>query len=102
MFTGRLHLTERLIFTVGLEHWIITKTLPAPRRPDEDTVRPSFERSYERLCHQADYDAFFLPLRQPLREELREELVELRLERAIGVEERASAAAAKRRTWADS
>lgn len=47
-------------------------------------VRPSHERSYERLCHRSDVPNFLLPLRDadlPLRDELAEE----RLERAIGV-----------------
>lgn len=47
-------------------------------------VRPSHERSYERLCHRSGVPNFLLPLRDadlPLRDELAEE----RLERAIGV-----------------
>jgi protein-L-isoaspartate(D-aspartate) O-methyltransferase len=48
-------------------------------------VRPSHERSYERVCHDTDVEAFFLHLREPGREALREELLEPRLERAIGV-----------------
>ena len=46
-------------------------------------VRPSHERSHERLCHNSGVAAFVLPLRgEGL---LREELLEARLERAIGV-----------------
>jgi protein-L-isoaspartate(D-aspartate) O-methyltransferase len=48
-------------------------------------VRPSHERSYERVCHDTQVEAFFLHLREPGREALREELLEPRLERAIGV-----------------
>jgi protein-L-isoaspartate(D-aspartate) O-methyltransferase len=48
-------------------------------------VRPSHERSYERVCHDSGAEAFFLHLREPRREALREELLEPRLERAIGV-----------------
>ena len=48
-------------------------------------VRPSHERSYERVCHDSGVEAFFLHLREPPREALREELLEPRLERAIGV-----------------
>ena len=49
------------------------------------TVRPSHERSYERICHDSGVQAFLLHLREPRREALREELLEPRLERAIGV-----------------
>jgi protein-L-isoaspartate(D-aspartate) O-methyltransferase len=49
------------------------------------SVRPSHPQSYERLCHDAELPAFFLPLREPRRAELREELAPSRLERAIGV-----------------
>jgi protein-L-isoaspartate(D-aspartate) O-methyltransferase len=49
------------------------------------SVRPSHPESYERLCHEAEIPAFFLPLRNPRRAEVREELVPARLERAIGV-----------------
>jgi protein-L-isoaspartate(D-aspartate) O-methyltransferase len=48
-------------------------------------VRPSCEKSYERLCHESGLESFFLPLRAPARDELRRELTDLRLERAIGV-----------------
>jgi len=48
-------------------------------------VRPSCEKSYERLCHESGLPAFTLALRAPARAELRQELTELRLERAIGV-----------------
>jgi protein-L-isoaspartate(D-aspartate) O-methyltransferase len=48
-------------------------------------VRPSHERSYERVCHGSGVEAFFLHLREPSRNALREELLEPRLERAIGV-----------------
>ena len=48
-------------------------------------VRPAHPESYERLCHDAAIEAFFLPLRQPRRAEVRDELVPPRLERAIGV-----------------
>lgn len=46
-------------------------------------VRPSHERSHERLCHDTAIDAFVLPLRAD--GELRSELLDPRLERAIGV-----------------
>ena len=39
----------------------------------------------ERLCHDAEVPAFFLPLREPRRPEVRNELAAARLERAIGV-----------------
>ncbi|HSO22299.1 MAG TPA: protein-L-isoaspartate(D-aspartate) O-methyltransferase [Chondromyces sp.] len=45
-------------------------------------VRPSHEKSYERLSFDTGYDAFVLPLADS---ELRERLEEPRLERAIGV-----------------
>jgi protein-L-isoaspartate(D-aspartate) O-methyltransferase len=48
-------------------------------------VRPSHERSYERLCHDAAVPSFLLPLRAPADPELRGELSQARLERAIGV-----------------
>jgi len=48
-------------------------------------VRPAHERSYERLLHDADLLAAFLPLRSPRRDGIREELAAPRLERAIGV-----------------
>jgi protein-L-isoaspartate(D-aspartate) O-methyltransferase len=48
-------------------------------------VRPSHERSYERVCHDSGVEAFLLHLREPRREAVREELLEPRLERAIGV-----------------
>ena len=49
------------------------------------SVRPSHERSYERVCHDSGVEAFLLHLREPARAEVREELIEPRLERAIGV-----------------
>ena len=49
------------------------------------SVRPSHERSYERVCHDSGVEAFLLHLREPARTEVREELIEPRLERAIGV-----------------
>jgi protein-L-isoaspartate(D-aspartate) O-methyltransferase len=48
-------------------------------------VRPSHERSYERVCHESGVEAFLLHLREPRREAVRAELMEPRLERAIGV-----------------
>jgi protein-L-isoaspartate(D-aspartate) O-methyltransferase len=48
-------------------------------------IRPSHPRSYERLCHDAEVPAFFLPLRDPARPEVPAELDPPRLERAIGV-----------------
>ena len=48
------------------------------------SVRPSLEDSYEHLCHRAEMDAFFLPLRDAPAK-LRQGLSEPRLERAIGV-----------------
>ena len=48
-------------------------------------VRPSHERSYERLAHDTGLPAFLLPLRHPRHPKLREELSTERLERAIGV-----------------
>ncbi len=48
-------------------------------------VRPSHERSYERVCHDTGRASFLLPLRRPRSPELRSELTEPRLERAIGV-----------------
>jgi protein-L-isoaspartate(D-aspartate) O-methyltransferase len=48
-------------------------------------VRPSHERSYERICHDGGVEAFMLHLREPRREAVRAELMEPRLERAIGV-----------------
>jgi protein-L-isoaspartate(D-aspartate) O-methyltransferase len=47
------------------------------------SVRPSHERSYERLCHDSALTAFTLPMRP--RTEVRERLSAPRLERAIGV-----------------
>jgi protein-L-isoaspartate(D-aspartate) O-methyltransferase len=48
-------------------------------------VQPSHIDSYERLCHEAGADQFFLPLRQPLQQITRQKLLAERLERAIGV-----------------
>jgi protein-L-isoaspartate(D-aspartate) O-methyltransferase len=52
---------------------------------EEKRVRPSHERSYERVCHESGLERFLLPLRAPRTPELRRELTEPRLERAIGV-----------------
>jgi protein-L-isoaspartate(D-aspartate) O-methyltransferase len=49
------------------------------------TVRPSHERSYERICHGAGPTRFRLPLRHASDPGLRRRLEEERLERAIGV-----------------
>jgi len=48
-------------------------------------IRPSHEKSYERVCHDSGVPSFFLPLTQPKRSELPERLMSERLERAIGV-----------------
>jgi erythromycin esterase-like protein len=48
-------------------------------------VRPSHERSYERLFHDSGVAAGLVHLRQPRREDVRGELLPSRLERAIGV-----------------
>jgi protein-L-isoaspartate(D-aspartate) O-methyltransferase len=48
-------------------------------------VRPAHPESYERICHEAGFEAFLLALREPAREAVREELMPPRLERAIGV-----------------
>jgi protein-L-isoaspartate(D-aspartate) O-methyltransferase len=48
-------------------------------------IRPSHEKSYERLCHDTGVAAFLLPLREPPRRDVRDELADARLERAIGV-----------------
>jgi protein-L-isoaspartate(D-aspartate) O-methyltransferase len=48
------------------------------------TVRPSLPESYEHLCHEAEMNAFALPLRSAPAK-LRNGLSEPRLERAIGV-----------------
>jgi protein-L-isoaspartate(D-aspartate) O-methyltransferase len=48
-------------------------------------VRPSHEKSYERLFHDSGVPGFLLPLREPRRIDLRRELTDARLERAIGV-----------------
>lgn len=47
-------------------------------------VRPSHERSYERVCHESGVPRFLLPLRTGV-PEIRRALAEERLERAIGV-----------------
>jgi protein-L-isoaspartate(D-aspartate) O-methyltransferase len=49
------------------------------------TVRPSLERSYERLCHESGIPRFLLPLRPPAASGVRQGLMSPRLERAIGV-----------------
>jgi protein-L-isoaspartate(D-aspartate) O-methyltransferase len=49
------------------------------------SVRPSHSRSYERVCHDSEIEAFLLPLRHPARDAIREELMAPKLERAIGV-----------------
>jgi protein-L-isoaspartate(D-aspartate) O-methyltransferase len=49
------------------------------------SLRPGHPESYERLCHEAGVEAFFLHLRAPAREEVRSELAAPRLERAVGV-----------------
>ena len=48
-------------------------------------VRPSLDRSYERLFHAAGVPGFLLPLRKPASNDLRKALLQPRLERAIGV-----------------
>lgn len=50
----------------------------------ERVIRPSQDDSYERLCHDAGIDRFFLPLRHA-RPALRRALSRTRLERMIGV-----------------
>jgi protein-L-isoaspartate(D-aspartate) O-methyltransferase len=47
-------------------------------------VRPSHERSYERVCHESGIASFLLPLRTG-KPALRRQLAVERLERAIGV-----------------
>lgn len=49
------------------------------------TVRPSRERSYERLCRETEIPGFFLGLRQGAGKPLHAGLTKPRLERAIGV-----------------
>ncbi|GAA3970266.1 protein-L-isoaspartate(D-aspartate) O-methyltransferase [Allohahella marinimesophila] len=49
------------------------------------TVRPSLERSWERLCHDTQIPRFMLPLRDPASQDLARLLSKERLERAIGV-----------------
>jgi protein-L-isoaspartate(D-aspartate) O-methyltransferase len=48
-------------------------------------VRPSFDRSYERLCHETGRPRFMLPLRGRSAADARSKLAKPRLERAIGV-----------------
>ena len=48
-------------------------------------VRPSHERSYERLCHESGVANFLLPLHEISARMVRAELSSSRLERAIGV-----------------
>jgi protein-L-isoaspartate(D-aspartate) O-methyltransferase len=48
-------------------------------------VRPSHEDSYERLCHETEIPAFFLPLRETNESGVRDALLSPHLERAIGV-----------------
>ena len=48
-------------------------------------VRPSHERSYERVCHETGIPGFFLPFRTRSSRKAREALAPERLERAIGV-----------------
>lgn len=48
-------------------------------------IRPAHEHSYEALCHQAEPQNFFLPLRLDRESMLNKRLMNERLERAIGV-----------------
>ena len=66
-----------------------TGTVAAASNWDEPvqimSVQPSHQDSYERLCHDTDISAFFLPLLHPRSQALREALNHPHLERAIGV-----------------
>ena len=48
-------------------------------------VRPSLEKSYERVFHQTELPGFLLALKNPKSNEVHTELLKSRLERAIGV-----------------
>jgi protein-L-isoaspartate(D-aspartate) O-methyltransferase len=69
----------------GTDHGTVMAAHDWGDPPEIMQVRPSHERSYERLGHDSGVAAFLLPLRVPARPEVREELLAARLERAIGV-----------------
>ena len=48
-------------------------------------VRPSIEKSYERIFHQVNIPSFLFALKNPKSSEVHDELIKSRLERAIGV-----------------
>lgn len=48
-------------------------------------VRPSIEKSYERIFHQVNIPSFLFALKNPKSSEVHDELLKSRLERAIGV-----------------
>jgi protein-L-isoaspartate(D-aspartate) O-methyltransferase len=68
----------------GTDHGTVAAASEWDRPMEVKTIRPSLRDSYEHLCHQADLDAFLLPLRDAP-DRLRQGLSEPRLERAIGV-----------------
>ncbi len=69
----------------GTDHGVVAAASHWGGPREEKRVRPSHEKSYERLFHETGTPSFLLALRHPARRELREELTEPRLERAIGV-----------------
>ena len=69
----------------GTDHGTVAAASDWGGRMEVKDVRPSHERSYERLCHDSGRPRFVLPLTDPLHDEIPEALAPARLERAIGV-----------------
>lgn len=70
----------------GTDHGTVLAAHAWGQEPEVVQVKPAQPRSYEGLFHQADRDAFLLPLqRGGIEAGLRRSLAEERLERAIGV-----------------
>jgi protein-L-isoaspartate(D-aspartate) O-methyltransferase len=67
----------------GTDHGTVAAASNWDAPMEVKAVRPSHERSYERVCHDSGVERFFLGLRAG--GPLREALLEPRLERAIGV-----------------
>jgi protein-L-isoaspartate(D-aspartate) O-methyltransferase len=77
--------TKAYLLGFGTDHGTVAAAHDWDGPMEVIPVRPSHPRSYERLCHDAEVPAFFLPLRDAARPEVRDELTTPRLERAIGV-----------------
>ena len=76
---------DAYIIGFGTDHGTVAAATDWGGEMEAKEIRPSHERSYERVCHDAEVPAFLLSLTSAGRAELVEALSEPRLERAIGV-----------------